>query len=99
MKLAELSLQTIGRIETYRWDRIIEKHEGPETWSSVLKYYDPEFIEIDQYNVLLPVGKEHHPNITILRHSVAGDGKMLVIFLKDTTFVDKPEDERFFAGF
>ena len=43
--------------------------------------------------------KEHHPNITILRHSVAGDGKMLVIFLKDTTFVDKPEDERFFAGF
>ena len=37
MNLAELSPQTVDRIKAYRWDRIIEKHEGPETWESVLK--------------------------------------------------------------
>ena len=99
MKLVDLSPQTIDRIRAYRWDRIIEKHEGPETWSSVLKYHDPDFIMIDQYNVLLPVSKEQHPNITILRCSLADNGKMLVIFLKDTTFIENPENERFEAGF
>ena len=99
MNLAELSPQTVDRIKAYRWDRIIEKHEGPETWESVLKYYDPDFMTIDHYNVLLPVSKEYHPNITILRYTVADDGKMLVIFLKDVTFVENPENEKFYSGF
>jgi len=54
---------------------------------------------IDHYNVLLPVSKEYHPNITILRYTVADDGKMLVIFLKDVTFVENPENEKFYAEF
>jgi hypothetical protein len=99
MKLAELSPQTIDRIKAYRWDRIIEKHEGPENWSSVLKYHDPDFIIINQYNVLLPISKEQHSNITILRCVVADNGKMLTIFLKDTTFVENPKEEQFYAGF
>ncbi len=99
MKLADLSPQVIDRIKAYRWDRIIEKHEGPETWSSVLKYHDPEFIVIDGYNVLLPVGREHHPNITILRFVVADNRETLIIFLKDTTFVENPKYELFEAGF
>lgn len=95
MKLVDLSPETMEIIKQYRWDRIIEKHEGPETWSSVLKYYEPEFMEIDGRHVLLPVGREHHPNITILRVIVSDDDKVLTIFLTDTTWYDDP----FWSGF
>jgi hypothetical protein len=50
-----------------RWDRIIEKHEGPEDWESVLRYYEPEFLEFEGRWVLLPVERSRHLNITILR--------------------------------
>jgi hypothetical protein len=40
MRLSELPIEAIEKIKLYRWDRIIEKHEGPEEWSSVLQYYD-----------------------------------------------------------
>jgi hypothetical protein len=99
MRLADLSPQTLETIKSYRWDRIIEKHEGPETWSSVLKYYDPEFMAIGEHYVLLPISQEHHDNITILRYIMAEDQSTLVIFLKDTTFVQDPKYELFSAGF
>lgn len=99
MKVSNLPPQTIEKIKSYRWDRIIEKHEGPEDWKSVLKYYDPEFMVINGYHVLLPVPQEQHPNITILRCIVGDNGKTLTLFLKDTTYVDNPDDEMFFAGF
>ena len=52
---------------------------------------DPEFIEIAGYPVLLPVDREHHPNITILRCIASEDHPALTIFLKDTTYVtDRP---------
>jgi hypothetical protein len=37
MKLADLTLETLNRIKAVRWDRIIEKHEEPEDWASVLE--------------------------------------------------------------
>jgi hypothetical protein len=99
MKLADLSPQTLETIKSYRWDRIIEKHEGPETWKSVLKYHDPEFMAISEHYVLLPVGQEQHTNITVLRSIMSDDRNTLVIFLKDTTFSHDPEYEMFSAGF
>jgi hypothetical protein len=81
-----------------RSNRIIEKHEGPEDWDSVLNYYDPEFMEIQGRPVLLPLGKEHHPNITILRCIMGDNGQSLTLFLKDTTFVEDPRCEFFLAG-
>ena len=42
-------------VKAVRWDRIIEKHEGPENWASVLEGYDPEFMMIEGRPVLLPV--------------------------------------------
>ncbi|MCI0576712.1 MAG: hypothetical protein L0332_29215 [Chloroflexi bacterium] len=90
MKLADLSPETITKIKTYRWDRIIEKHEGPETWTSVLKYHDPEFRQINGYDVLLPIERGQHPNITVLRVIPSADGQSLTIFLKDTTWYDDP---------
>ncbi|HAG81159.1 MAG TPA: hypothetical protein DCL61_08270 [Cyanobacteria bacterium UBA12227] len=95
MKLANLSTNTLEKIKSVRWDRIIEKHEGPEKWESVLRYYEPEFMEIEGRWVLLPVEREHHPNITILRSIWSADGNSLTLFLKDTTY----EDDPFFSGF
>jgi len=88
MKLSDLSAETLEKIKSVRWDRIIEKHEGPEDWESVLEYYEPEFMDIAGYPVLLPVERSHHQNITILRSIWSADGKSLTLFLKDITFGD-----------
>ncbi|HEY9600473.1 MAG TPA: hypothetical protein V6C85_02610 [Allocoleopsis sp.] len=104
MKLENLSTETLDKIKSVRWDRIIEKHEGPEDWESVLRYYEPEFLEIEGRWVLLPVERSalrssaslsHHPNITILRSIWSADGNSLTVFLKDTTY----DDDSFFSGF
>ena len=96
MKLADLSPETIEKIKPVLWDRIIEKHEGPEDWESVLRWYEPEFLTIDDRSVLLPVEKEHHSNITILRSIWSADGNSVTLFLTDTTYY---EDDPFMAGF
>jgi hypothetical protein len=87
MKLSDLSAETLDKIKSVRWDRIIEKHEGPETWESVFEYSEPEFIDVDGHPVLLPV-EQQHKNITILRSIWSADGKSLTLFLKDTTYGD-----------
>lgn len=88
MQLCELSPETLEKIRSVRWDRIIEKHEGPEDWDAVLRYYEPEFLDIEGHPVLLPVEASHHINITILRAIFSRDGNVLTLFLKDTTYDD-----------
>lgn len=95
MKLAHLSESTMARLKAVRWDRIIEKHEGPEDWESVLRYSNPDFIEIEGRWVLLPIESSNHSNITILRTIWSEDGDCVTLFLKDTTYDDDP----FFSGF
>lgn len=95
MKLATLSESAISQIKTVRWDRIIEKHEGPEDWESVLRYSEPEFLEIEGRWVLLPIDSSNLANISILRAIWSEDGNSVTIFLKDTTYDDDP----FFSGF
>ena len=95
MKVADLSNEILANIKTVRWDRIIEKHEGPETWESEFRYGEPEFIEIDGRWVLLPVEASRHQNITILRTIWSADGNSLTLFLKDTTF----DDDMFVSGY
>ncbi|OUL24438.1 hypothetical protein BV378_18820 [Nostoc sp. RF31YmG] len=95
MKLVELSQGALEKIKSVRWDRTIEKHEGPEDWAAVLRCCESEFIMIEGHPVLLPVERSHHANITILRAIFSNNGKSLTLFLKDTTFDDDP----FFAGF
>ena len=99
IQLKNLSKDTIDKIKSYRYDRIIEKHEGPEQWSSVIEYHHPEFIEINGKSVLLPIDQEQHKNITILRTITDKEEKTITVFLKDTTYVKEPEDEWFMAGF
>ena len=88
MKIADLDQDCSVAIKSVRWDGIIEKHEGPEDWESVLRWYDPEFMLIDGRSVLLPVERSRHDNITILRTIWSADGHSLTLFLKDTTYGD-----------
>jgi hypothetical protein len=99
MNRSSLSTTVLDQLKSWRRDRIIEKHEGPESWESTLEYTDPEFIEIAGHQVLLPVDREHHPNMTILRCIASEDRRTLTIFLKDTTYVPNPRDEYFSAGY
>ncbi len=98
MKLADLSPELLERIKSWRYDRILEKHEGPENWSSVLEYYNSEFLRLDGHDVLLPLERENLPNISLLRCIESKDGKTLTLFLKDTTYVTNPRNEFFDAG-
>lgn len=99
MLLTELPEEIVNQIKQRRYDSIVEKHEGPFSWDSVFKYDDVEFMNVEGYNVLLPVDKERHGNITILRTVVDKDEAVLTLFLKDTSFVDDPQEEWFMAGY
>ena len=98
MTIASLSPEQLDKIRAWRWDGIIEKHEGPEDWVSMLEHYDLEFLDIAGRPVLLPVSGERHKNISILRTIVSRDGDSLTVFLKDTTHYPDPEDELFWTG-
>ena len=97
MKLADLSPETREKIKTMRYDRIYEKHEGPERWEYDINEEWVEFIEMGGYNILLPIGKEYHPNITLLRMVPSADGKTLTLFFKDTSFGHEMFDSGFLA--
>jgi hypothetical protein len=106
MRIDDLSPDTLERLKKVRWDRFIEKHEGPFDWASELRRYDPddfiykvypdydaeaeypEFIQIGEHWVLLPIGKKHHPNLTILHYFLSQDASKLVLYLKDTTYYE-----------
>lgn len=85
MRLQDLTAATLSKAATYRWDRIIEKHEGPEDWEYLLRDNIVEFIRIDGFDVLLPVDKENHVSITIERCIVSSDRETLTVFLNDST--------------
>jgi hypothetical protein len=98
MKLQDLDDATIERIRRYRYDRILEKHEGPWRWDGILRHYEPEFMTIEGYDVLLPIGQDQHPNIEIVRCIVDREERYLTIFLKDRTWHPDPKDELFYVG-
>ncbi|MEG4004791.1 hypothetical protein QUA41_15065 [Microcoleus sp. Pol11C1] len=62
---------------------------------SILRYGEPEFIEIEGRWVLLSVETSRHQNITILRTIWSADGNSLTLFFKDTTF----DDDMFVSGY
>ena len=98
LTIANLSAEAIAKIRACQWDRIIEKHEGPETWASILDHHQPDFMRIVGFPVLLPIERERHPHITILRTIVSSDGNSLTVFLKDKSRYPDPEDELFWTG-
>jgi hypothetical protein len=91
MKLSSLSPELLEKIRGSIYDQIVEKHEGPWTWDSSLDFC--EFMTICGRDVLLPVDRERHANVTILRCIVSNDEQSLTVFLTDTTY-----NEGIFAG-
>ncbi len=57
MKLADLSELTRQKIAKVRWDSIVEKHEGPFDWESVLDD-DPEPLIFENRPDLLPTPRQ-----------------------------------------
>jgi hypothetical protein len=94
MKLEEVPPNMLAKMAKFHWDRIIEKHEGPEDWDYLLKDDYVEFLNVDGFEVLLPIGRENHKNINITRCIASNEGNTLTIFLEDTTF-----DTGMFAGY
>lgn len=89
MRVADLPLEVVEQIRSCDYDRIVEKHEGPERWDAIFRYnYDPEFIEVDSFFVLLPIEGERLPNISVLRCIVSRDEQTLTLFLKNTRFAE-----------
>ena len=85
MKVEKISAKTLESIRNYRWDDGVEKHET-SSWEYLLNPPEIEFLNVNGFDVLLPVEKNHHPNISILRCIVSDDKQSLTIFLKDTTY-------------
>ena len=58
-------------------------------------------MDIQGSQVLLPIDKSRHPNITLLRVIESKDEQFLTLFLQDTTHVDPndPMEVKFGAGF
>ena len=99
MRIADLAAETIERIKTVRYDRFVEKHEGPFTWEDEFQYGSPEFMEVEGRYVLLPVDENQRPNITFLRCIPSADGRTLTLFLKDTTWIKEESGwDSIFAG-
>lgn len=110
MKLADLSAETLAKFAYWRFDRIREKHEGPQWWEfhpTDDNGWPGEFFEVEGYQVLFPeydVSEENWAKITIDRIFLSEDGQLLTIFFRDYSYRDwynqTPQDngERWEAG-
>jgi hypothetical protein len=99
VKVADLSPELRAQIGRIRYDSFFEKHEGPWDWKGSFQYGSPEFLRLpDGREVLLKIPEENQKNVTVLRFHVSSDGSSITVFLKDTTHVTDPKDEKFEAG-
>ena len=94
MKFQDIENEVRSNVARFGWDRIIEKHEGPENWAYLVKDNFVEFLRVDGFDVLLPIDKSRHANVRIDRCVVSRDAKTLTLFLQDTTY-----DTGIFAGY
>ncbi len=118
MSIKDLSPAIVAALKAKRYDRIVEKHEGPASWDwqlpddeepiEVMKNslqhlpgfddsetHYAEFMPIGGVDVLLPVGSNHHQNMTILHYFFSENRQKIVLYIKDTTY----DDGIFGAGF
>ena len=86
MRLADLSPERRAWLASALYDHLLEKHEGPESWSWELAEEmppdeRPEFLMLDGYEVLLPVPAVQHPKIRPLWTIPSADGQVLTIYV------------------
>ena len=92
LRLDDLPHDVVVAIAATRYDRVLEKHEGPWDWRGLLRDDGSpgraDFLDVEGRAVLLPVGREDHSHLTVLRAVVSTDGETLVLFLRDGRAVE-----------
>ncbi|MBE9052208.1 hypothetical protein IQ243_17605 [Nostocales cyanobacterium LEGE 11386] len=99
MKVADLPTSVIEELITSEYWRIDidpgldAKHEFFIRWEYLLPNphtanYEPgelaEVVNFNGYDILLPIGQNHHPHLNLLRLNVSADETSLTLFLFDT---------------
>ncbi len=84
--VADLDRDTLEKISESRYDFFVEKHEGPLAWRWLIEERAVEFVSIRGMDVLLPVEKEHHGNMEVLRLIISEDRSSLTVFFTDATY-------------
>ncbi len=100
MKLSELSPEALQKISGYRYDQLIEKHEGPWNWSDCLKYEPPEFFPHEGFDLLLPIVADRNQYLSIHRLYHDPVQEVLTVFLEDSIYPEVygyPAPEPFLA--
>ena len=102
MRVAELPPTMLTALRTRRYDESVEKHEGPNEWRWRLDWVGDdaaeqaaEILEVDDFQVLLPIPVTHHAYLEIERVLPSADGTSLTLLVADYTYA--PAD-RFRAG-
>ena len=98
MRVSELPETVIAQIRACRYDNIIEKHEGPESWHYLVDRDYLEILGVEGYQVILPLYPDQYANISFLRCFVSQDDQVLTIFLQDKTYNEEPDLEMFWTG-
>jgi hypothetical protein len=63
MKFADLNPETVEKLKTRRYDRIVEKHEGPWDWKWQIEHGECEFLPVGNHFILLPVYLDQLPSL------------------------------------
>lgn len=95
MRRADLSPERRAWLAAARWDRIIERHEGPEDWHWDLADADRlpaeervEFLSLGGYDVLLPIPAAQHAKVSLLWLTPSADQQILTLYLKNMQWAD-----------
>ncbi|MGH2607658.1 MAG: hypothetical protein ACRDHF_01100 [Tepidiformaceae bacterium] len=101
MALSDIRPETLELLRAWRYDRTIEKHEGPESWRSYLEHEEPAELIVNGRRMLIPVWWDERGEIIVLRWLVSQDESSITVFFKDMTLGKHyPADqEMFWAGF
>ncbi len=89
-----LDEETITRIGSFRCDCLVEEHEGPWTWQRLVQDNAVDFVSIRGQNILLPVGREHHASLELVRCIFSEDAETMTLSLRDRTYDAGPSSDR-----
>jgi hypothetical protein len=84
IKVSDLPESEISRIKELSYDHFDEGKHETGSWEYAID--EAEFIVIANRNVLLPIDKKHHKNLTILRDILSADKNSITVFFNNSTY-------------
>lgn len=70
------------------WQHFIKLSEESFSYSEISEDDLAEFINFNDFDILLPVSRSHHPNIELIRLIPSSDEKTITLFLHDSFYED-----------